>query len=171
MILFALFFLSCRVRRLSMTQSFSCLLLSAESANNRLSSVQFGEKEEHYLSKIKKISWTKKKKKFFLWLWRSAPLHLLLPLLPNTNLSTSDDRCLSAVQLGEKDERIFKKKKIIAKKKFFLWLRRSAPLHHLLPLFTNTNLSTSADRRLSAVQLGEKEELNLEKINIIAKEK
>jgi len=27
--------------------------------------VQFGEKEEHYLSKIKKISWIKKKSSFF----------------------------------------------------------------------------------------------------------
>jgi len=84
MILFALFFISCRVRRLSMTQSFSCLLLSAESANNRLSSVQFGEKEEHYLSKIKKLSWpkiTKKKVPSLTPAYTVAPLPHLFPLL------------------------------------------------------------------------------------------
>ena len=115
MILFALFFISCRVRRLSMTQSLSCLLLSAESANNRLSSVQFGEKEEHYLSKIKKISWTKKKKSSFFDSNAQLILYITFHffLFPSTfNLVYSR---VSTAHLGQKEENNLSQKQKICK--------------------------------------------------------
>ena len=167
------FFISCRIRRLSMSQSLSCLVLSTESANNRLSSVQFGEKEEHYLRKIKKKNILDKKKKFFLWLWLSAPLlHLLpfLPLLPNTNLSISANRRLSAVQLGEKEERILEKKKNHSKKKCsFFDSNAQLILYITFHFFLFPSTFNLVYSRVSTAHLGQKEENNLSQKQKICK--